>query len=108
MHDAQGERPIHDLGGEPAGPMDLAPHEPTLVERRVDALMMLLRAPPRALWTADENRRTIEGLPPELYDGAAYYARWVHAMRRLLVEKGVLTEAEIEARIAKVRAGSEA
>lgn len=98
------ERPVHDLGGEPAGPLDLTPHDPTLLERRVDALMMVLRAPPHSLWTADENRRTIEGLPQEQYDGGAYYARWVFAMRRLLVEKGLLSEDEIEEKLAQVRA----
>ena len=99
-----GERAMHDLGGTPAGPIDRAEHEPTLVERRIDAMMMLLRDPPRSFWKTDENRRTIEGLPPELYDGGAYYQRWVEAMRRLLVEKGVLTDAEIEARLVEVRA----
>lgn len=101
------DRSVHDLGGLPAGPIDTSPHEPTLLERRVDAMMMVLRTN-HGLWKTDENRRTIEGLPPEMYDGGAYYARWIFAMRRLLVEKGVLEEAEIEARLAEVRARYEA
>jgi hypothetical protein len=97
-------RGIHDMGGEPAGPVDRQEHAPTLTERRIDAMMALLRSKPRSFFTTDENRRTIESLAPKMYKGSAYYARWVHAIRSLLVEKGVLTEALIAARLAEVKA----
>lgn len=98
------KRGIHDMGGLPAGPLDRHEHEPTMTERRIDAMMMLLRAKPRAFWNTDENRRTIESFTPEMYEGSAYYARWINAIRRLLVEKKLVTEAEIEARLAEVKA----
>lgn len=98
------ERAISDIGGRPAGPVDTAEHEPTMCERRIDAMMMLLRAKPRGFWVTDENRRTIESLAPEFYEGSAYYERWVTAMRALLIEKGVLSEQEIAAKLAEVRA----
>ncbi len=98
------KRGIHDMGGEPAGPVDLHEHSPTLTERRIDAMMQLLRLKPRGFWTTDENRRTIESLTPEIYEGSGYYARWTLAMRGLLVEKGVLTEAEIANRLNEVKA----
>jgi len=98
------ERAISDLGGLPGGPIDTAEHEPTLSERRVDAMMMLLRSKPRSFWVTDENRRTIERLEPKTYAESAYYERWVLAMRSLLIEKGVLSEAEVEAKLAEVRA----
>lgn len=98
------KRGIHDMGGEPAGPLDLHEHVPTLTERRIDAMMQLLRLKPRGFWTTDENRRTIESLAPDLYDRSGYYARWTLAMRGLLVEKGVLTEAEIAKRLKEVKA----
>ncbi len=97
------ERAISDLGGLPGGPVDTSKHEPTLTERRIDAMMMLLRAKPRSFWVTDENRRTIESLEPKTYAEASYYERWVLAMRGLLIEKGVLSEAEIEAKLAEVR-----
>ena len=97
-------RAISDIGGLPAGPIPTSEHEPTLVERRIDAMMMLLRSKPRAFWVTDENRRTIESLTPEFYEGSAYYERWVTAMRALLIEKGVLEAAEIEAKLIEVRA----
>ena len=39
-------RLISDIGGLPEGPLDLSEHEPTMTERRIDAMMMLLRAKP--------------------------------------------------------------
>ncbi|MCB1744253.1 MAG: nitrile hydratase subunit beta [Gammaproteobacteria bacterium] len=98
------DRAVSDIGGLPAGHVDIHEHEPTMTERRIDAMMMLLREKPRAYWVTDENRRTIESLTPEFYEGSAYYERWVVAMRNLLIEKGVLSEDEIETRLAEVRA----
>jgi hypothetical protein len=97
------ERAISDLGGLPGGPIDTGEHEPTLSERRIDAMMQLLRSKPRSFWVTDENRRTIEGLEPTTYAESAYYERWVLAMRGLLIEKGVLSEAQIETKLAEVK-----
>lgn len=96
-------RAISDIGGLEGGPVDTHEHEPTMTERRIDAMMMLMRAKPRAFWGSDENRRTIESLTPEFYEGSKYYERWVVAMRSLLIEKGILTKAEIDARLKEVR-----
>ena len=96
-------RGVHDMGGDPAGPVDTHEHTPTLTERRIDAMMVLLRDQKRHLWLTDENRRTIEAMAPEHYEASGYYARWVEAMRSLLIEKGVVTAAEVEARLAEVR-----
>lgn len=98
------KKSAHDMGGDPAGPVDRHEHTPTLSERRVDAMMQLLRMKPRGFWTTDENRRTIESLTPDTYRASGYYEKWAYAMRGLLVEKGVLTEGEIEKRLAEVRA----
>jgi hypothetical protein len=94
----------HDMGGDPAGPVDRHEHTPTMTERRIDAMMLLLRQKPRAFWVTDENRRTIESLTPDTYAASGYYEKWAYAMRSLLVEKGVLTEAEIAARLSEVKA----
>ena len=47
----------HDMGGDPAGPVDAHEHTPTMTERRIDAMMLLLRNKPRSFWVTDENRR---------------------------------------------------
>ena len=96
-------RLISDLGGLPAGSIDRSEHEPTMTERRIDAMMILLRAKPRSFWVSDENRRTIESLEPKTYAESAYYERWVLAMKSLLLEKGILTEQELDAKVAEVR-----
>ncbi len=98
------KRGVHDMGGDAAGPIDTHEHVPTMTERRIDALMQLLRNKPRGFWTTDENRRTIESLTPKTYNDAGYYERWAYAMRSLLIEKGVLNEAEVTKRLAEVKA----
>ena len=92
---------MHDMGGMPAGPVERDEHDPSFAERRVDALMMLMMSPAVGLFNVDEMRRTIESLPPEVYERHDYYERWLLTMERLLIEKGVLTAAEIEARLAQ-------
>ena len=96
-------RLISDLGGLPAGSIDRSEREPTMTERRIDAMMILLRAKPRSFWVSDENRRTIESLEPTTYAESAYYERWVLAMKSLLLEKGILTEQEVDAKVAEVQ-----
>ena len=99
------DRGVHDMGGVTGGgPVDNHEHVPTLSERRVDALMQLMRLNPRSYWVVDEMRRTIESLTPEHYNASGYYDKWAHALRGLLIEKGVVTETELEAKLAEVKA----
>ncbi|HEX3066826.1 MAG TPA: nitrile hydratase [Dongiaceae bacterium] len=95
-------RAMHDMGGLPAGAVERDEHDPSFAERRVDALMMLLMSPANHLFNVDEMRRTIESLPPEVYQRHDYYERWLMTIERLLVEKGVLKQAEIDARVAEL------
>jgi Nitrile hydratase beta subunit len=88
----------HDMGGEPAGPIDRSVHEPEDWERLADATSIALGK--RGIYTTDQHRRAIEGLPN--YRDLAYYERWASATERLLVEKGILTEVEIDARAAEI------
>lgn len=97
-------RGVHDLGGQPAGPVDLAEHERTFFDQRVDAMMRLLAHPEDGYYTVDAMRRAIESLPREDYFGLGYYERWVRAMRQLVVEKGLLSEDEINRKLAKLAA----
>ena len=58
-------RAPNDLGGLAEGPIDQSPHQPSLFDTRVDALMMLLVSPPNRFFSVDAQRRTQEELPAE-------------------------------------------
>jgi len=48
------------------------------------------------LFNIDEKRHAIERMDPAEYLAATYFERWLDGLERLLVEKGHVTEAEIE------------
>ena len=50
----------HDMGGLPAGPLDLAEPGHGLWELRIDAIMRLVSSPGRRLVSVDERRRAVE------------------------------------------------
>ena len=100
-------RGYHDMGGLAAGEIDRHEHANALWEKRVDALLVLLSGPDRRLLRVDELRRAIESLGAEAYDAMSYYERWVSAIANLLLEKGVVGRAELEAKIAALKARGE-
>jgi nitrile hydratase len=56
------------------------------------------------LLNIDEFRHGIERMDPLRYLEAAYYDRWYTSVERILIEKGVVTEEELEARSALLHA----
>ena len=97
-------RAVHDLGGQPAGPVDLTEHERTFFDQRVDAMMRLLAHPESGYYTVDAMRRAIESLPRDDYFGLGYYERWLRAIRQLAIEKGLVTEDELNRKLAALAA----
>lgn len=97
------KRPPHDLGGLPGGPIDTHEHEPTFWEQRVDALMTLLTDKKRKLLDVAELRRGIEGLGPDAYSSLGYYERWAASIASIMVEKGVVTQEELDRRIGEIK-----
>ncbi len=96
---------IHDRGGWPdVGPIDREEHDPTMWERRTDALMRTLRS--KHYMEVDELRRAIESIDPQRYENLTYYQRWAEAIEILLVEKGVISRDEIECKITAQASGS--
>ncbi len=89
---------VHDMGGrrEEFGPVDKSQHELEDWERIADAVNYVLNA--KGHKTTDEMRRAIEGL--EGYGEMGYYERWAAAAEKLVVEKGLLTQEEINERAA--------
>ena len=86
-------RQHHDMGGCPAGKVEPTEHDYAQWERRVDALSVLLGS--RKILTVDERRRAIESLPPQAYDAMSYYERWTWALAQTLIQRGVITTAEL-------------
>ncbi len=91
---------VHDMGGrrDEFGPIDRSQHELEDWERLADAVNIVLNA--KGHKTTDEMRRAIEGL--EAYGEMSYYERWAAAAETLVVEKGLLTEGEIDERAARL------
>ncbi|MFN9122925.1 MAG: ScnB-like protein [bacterium] len=95
---------VHDMGGDPAGPIDRAEHSRTLFDQRVDAMLRLLAHPQKGYFTVDAMRRSIESLDPQTYHGLAYYERWVRAVRELAIERSLVSQTALEQRMAAIAA----
>ena len=91
----------HDVGGLPAGTVEPHPHDLTFWEKQIDAVRGVIGA--KGLVRTDENRRYVESLGHDAYERLGYYERWTASMMRALVEKGVLSQDEIDARVKIVR-----
>ena len=88
---------IHDRGGWPdTGPIDKSEHDYSMWEKQTDALLMLLVSPTKKVLRVDELRRAIESFTPDAYKKMKYYERWITAIELLIVEKGILTQQEID------------
>jgi len=85
----------HDIGGLAGGAIERDEHDYAHWEKEADAIRMLLADAKRGVFTTDETRRIQEQLDDATYWSLPYYERWIAAFSALLVEKGVLTEAEI-------------
>ena len=93
---------VHDRGGWPDDtPIAREEHILSDWERRVDAVHQALGA--QGVRTTDEIRRAIESLPPERYEALSYYEKWTAALEILLIEKGILSADEIDAKTAQLR-----
>ena len=92
-------RAVHDRGGWSTGqPIDRSEHELADWELLTDALLGALGG--RGVIGVDELRRGIESMPPDAYERASYYERWLYSLEHLLIEKGVLAPGELEQRAA--------
>ena len=93
-------RSHHDMGGQPAGKVDPSEHDYADWERRVDAMGVVLSG--KKLLTVDHRRRAIETLTPEAYESLSYYERWVIALGQTLIQRGIITSAELAKRMLEV------
>jgi hypothetical protein len=94
------ERGHHDMGGLPAGKVEPTEHDYPDWERRVDAMVQLLRGGGRI--TVDELRKNIEALPPDAYDRLSYYEKWITSLTQTLLQRGVITTEELGRKMQEV------
>ena len=90
----------HDLGGTPAGPIDKAEHDLQLWEKRIEALLVLLKN--KNILRVDENRRGLESLGSDVYFSLSYAERRMLSMSNNLILKGVITIDELAHKIADI------
>jgi nitrile hydratase beta subunit len=98
---------VHDLGGmHGLGPIEREDNEPVFHaewERRAFALT--LAAGFLGKWNLDMSRYAREQMPPAQYLATSYYEHWLFGLEKLLVEHGLLTADEIDARVAELARG---
>lgn len=89
---------IHDMGGmQDMGPVQPEKNEPVFHqpwEGRVFALNQALGAWRK--WNIDASRHQRELIPPADYLRMSYYEKWLTALMELLVNRGLVTRAELE------------
>ncbi len=92
----------HDIGGQPAGPIDTGEHDTAYWEWQIDAMVRL--ALEKGLLTDfAELRDGIERLEPGDYERLSYYERWAKSLAYALLDKGVVTERQIGLKIEAIR-----
>ena len=91
---------IHDLGGmDGLGPVAREKNEPVFHEeweRRMFALFISAFA--GGHFNVDQFRHAIEKMDPVHYLESSYYEHWLTSLETLLVEKGVVSQEELDAR----------
>ena len=93
-------RNYHDMGGQPAGPIDREEHELLLWEKRVEAILAVLAR--KGLTRSDEGRRALETLGAEQYLGSTYAERRIQACANNMILRGVITVDELARKLAEI------
>lgn len=88
---------LHDMGGQQGyGPVLIEAREPlfhSAWERRALGLTVAMGA--SGLWNIDLARSARESLPPTDYANGPYYAIWLKALQKLLIERGLISAQEL-------------
>jgi nitrile hydratase subunit beta len=93
---------IHDMGGMHGfGPVLREEHEPVFHQPWEGRVFAMQRATPVPI--PGGSRHNIEQMDPIHYLTSSYYEKWLHARLKGLLDAGVLTAAELEARMAYYR-----
>ncbi len=88
----------HDLGGTQGfGPIPDTEHQALFHaewEKRVLSLTLAMGA--CGLWNIDQSRAARENMPPPLYLNSSYFEIWYAGLCRLMLQRGLVSEAELQ------------
>lgn len=88
---------VHDMGGRFGdGPVDPTDDATFAKDWHARALALTLAAGGLGQWNIDMSRHARERLSPKDYTRFTYYEKWIAALADLLVEQGIVTEAELK------------
>lgn len=94
-------RGIHDIGGLETEAFVAQEHDYEPWEKRVHALRELLAT--KGLLRVDELRRVVESQGEDNYRRRSYYEQWIWAMAQVMLERGIVSDAELGSCIAATR-----
>ena len=91
---------VHDLGGKHGfGPVEREANEPCFHADWEKAVMVMnLIGMVKRIYNIDEFRHAIERMGQAEYLNTSYFEHWLASVSTLLVEKGVISREELEAR----------
>ena len=98
----EGGRGYHDLGGLDGGPIDTAVTEAKPWEKLAVVIGNALGAKGAKLVCTDEVRRTREEMGADLYNRLGYFEKGIESLKRLLVEKGLIDQQDLEHRMGEI------
>ncbi|MFK7847624.1 MAG: nitrile hydratase [Rhodothermales bacterium] len=92
-------RGYHDIGGDDAGPVPQEELPWLHWKKQVEAVRNLLGDGTRRIIALDEMRRGFESFGEDKYKSLSFYRRRLEAMTYILIEKDIITKAELESAI---------
>jgi hypothetical protein len=99
MQDDKGPKGYHDVGGEQAGEIPMVELPWLHWEKQVEAIRGLLGDGTRRIVSLDEVRRGFESFGVEKYNSLSFYRRRLQAMTDILIEKGIVSQSELDVAI---------
>ena len=98
------KKSVNDIGGENWGPIPMDQKETPDWAKLSTALRGALGDRGAGLVSLHEGRRAREDMGYERYHALGYFEMGMQAIYDILVQKGVVTEREVQERIAELRA----
>jgi hypothetical protein len=93
-------RGYHDLGGLEGGPIETHVTQAKPWEKLAVVVGNALGANGAKVTCTDEVRRSREEMGADLYNRLGYFEKGIEALRRLLIEKGLIDQQELDRRMA--------